>query len=251
MLIWRIGANAIPTKENFLQKINVDNPNCKICNQEVDTCCHLFFKCPVAKATWHSTCWGLHVDKIQIASCEDIINLVLNPPQASCPTEYSWMISLNMVIVLDEIWQLRNRILYQDEQVDILRTIRQVNYRYNELSRFFSTENPTPPLPIQYKWEPPPQFWIKLDMDAAIVENWSTLVVIARDDKDVIVNIWSKVHQPCSPLIAEATAILWAAQIAKQNSWSHILIEGDTKECFDHLSSNESNPDWSIYNIVP
>jgi len=78
MLIWRIGANAIPTKENFLQKINVDNPNCKMCNQEVDTCCHLFFKCPVAKAIWHSTCWGLHVDKIQIASCEDIINLVLD-----------------------------------------------------------------------------------------------------------------------------------------------------------------------------
>ncbi|XP_075650009.1 uncharacterized protein LOC142620536 [Castanea sativa] len=151
MLIWRIGANAIPTKENFLQKINVDNPNYKMCNQE-------------------------------IASCEDIINPVLNPPRASCPTEYSWMISLNMVIVLDEIWQLRNRISYQDEQVDILKTIRQVNYRFNELSRFFSTENPTPPLPIQHKWEPPPQFWIKLNMDAAIVENWSTLVVVARDD---------------------------------------------------------------------
>lgn len=153
-----------------------------MCNQEVDTCCHLFFKCPVAKAIWHSTCWGLHVDKIQIASCEDIINLVLDPPQASCPTEYSWMISLNMVIVLDEIWQLRNRISYQDEQVDILKTIEQVNYCFNELSRFFSTENPTPPLPIQHKWEPPPQFWIKLNMDAAIVENWSTLVVVDRDD---------------------------------------------------------------------
>lgn len=65
-----------------------------------------------------------------------------------------------------------------------------------------------------------------------------------------IFSISSKTHHPCPPIVAEANAILWAAQLAIQEGWSHIIIEGDAKRCFDPLSIEDVIPDWSIANLV-
>ena len=56
MFIWRIGSNSLPTRDNLLKRINIDDPSCLFCGFEVENCCHLFFGCPVAKAIWHTSC---------------------------------------------------------------------------------------------------------------------------------------------------------------------------------------------------
>ena len=40
-------------------------------------------------------------------------------------------------------------------------------------------------------------------------------------------------HISCSPLQAEASAILWAIQLAQSLNWDHIIFEVDAKDCFD------------------
>ena len=52
---------------------------------------------------------------------------------------------------------------------------------------------------------------MKLNVDAAVAESSSALVVVARDDKGIVSKAWSKTHHPCPPIVAEANAILWAA----------------------------------------
>ena len=59
MFLWRVGTNALPTKENLLNRLEVDDPTCLLCNQESESICHLFLKCPIARALWFSTCWGV------------------------------------------------------------------------------------------------------------------------------------------------------------------------------------------------
>jgi hypothetical protein len=45
---------------------------------------------------------------------------------------------------------------------------------------------------------------VKLNVDTAISKNFSTLAVIARDDKGHILKAWAKEHPHCGPLQAEA-----------------------------------------------
>ena len=104
--------------------------------------------------------------------------------------------------------------------------------------------------PVVCRWEPPPPGWIKLNVDAAVAESFSALAVVARDDKGIVSKAWSKTHHSSLPIVAEANAILWAAQLAIQERWSHIIIEGDAKRCFNPLSSEDVIPDWSIDNLV-
>ena len=50
-----------------------------LCGREAKTGAHLFFfHFQVAKAIWFGCSWGIRVDKLNIASNEDILKVVLN-----------------------------------------------------------------------------------------------------------------------------------------------------------------------------
>ena len=58
-----------------------------------------------------------------------------------------------------------------------------------------------------------------MNVDAAISHEFSTLVVVARDDNGEVIHVWAKLYVLCSPLQAEVAAILWALQIALEKKW--------------------------------
>ena len=64
-------------------------------------------------------------------------------------------------------------------------------------------------------------------------KNVIALTVVARNKKGKVLKVWAKMHEWCSPLQAEATAMLWAIQLALSENWQHIIIKGDAKSCFD------------------
>uniref|UniRef100_A0A7N2KQU5 Uncharacterized protein n=1 Tax=Quercus lobata TaxID=97700 RepID=A0A7N2KQU5_QUELO len=45
-------------------------------------------------------------------SNEDIIKLIMSPPNSPLPAQVQWTISLNMAIIIDEIWKSRNLMLF-------------------------------------------------------------------------------------------------------------------------------------------
>ena len=73
------------------------------------------------------------------------------------------------------------------------------------------------------------------------------IAVIARNESGLIVKAWVKQVNTINPLVAEATAILWAVQIAKMEKWDAVCFESDSKlvvECLQFLISF-----WSIAGI--
>ena len=42
----------------------------------------------------------------------DIIKLLIDSPKAPCPSENQWLITLNMAVILDKIWRVRNHMVH-------------------------------------------------------------------------------------------------------------------------------------------
>ena len=70
-------------------------------------------------------------------------------------------------------------------------------------------------------------------------ESVTALAVVSRIKNGKVLKVWAKMHEWCSPLQAEAAAVLWAIQVALSENWQHIIIEGDAKSCFNPLTISE------------
>lgn len=119
MHLQRIEANTLPTNENLKRKIHNHNPLCALCHQEAESIVHVFLKCPTTKALWYSCCWGFKPNDRHFFTSEDIIKLFIDLPKAPFPSKDQWLITLNIVVILDKIWQVRNHILHHGGIVNI------------------------------------------------------------------------------------------------------------------------------------
>ena len=104
-----------------MSRIDISEPWCLLCNQEVESASHLFLKCPAAKALW-----GFKSDEVHLAQPSDIIKVILEPPQTLCQVQDMWLVSLNMALTLEEIWCIRNAIIYLEGNIDLQASIRRI-----------------------------------------------------------------------------------------------------------------------------
>ncbi|KAL0001553.1 hypothetical protein SO802_015334 [Lithocarpus litseifolius] len=181
MLLWRIGAGALLTKVNLNQRFDHIDPTCILCNNAEESPMHLFFAYSFARALWASACWGLRIDTSSHVTDEDIIKLILIPSNSPFPSHNQWIISLNMELIIDEIWRTRNLIQFQDGIADIHLSKKNVQTRFLEYSRVFSITRAIPTVQPTLVWTPPPHGWIKLNVDPALNSSKSALAMVARD----------------------------------------------------------------------
>ena len=154
MLIWRIGNNSLPINENLSCRLEYIDPNCTLCKNGWESCVHLFFECPIARALWLSSCRGLRVDTSMLQTIVDTVKLIIEPPTSTINAHDQWLITLNMALILDEIWYLRNHICYQDSRVDIPKSIHTVQAKFLEYSELLSVSPPAFPPSSSTTWAP-------------------------------------------------------------------------------------------------
>ena len=175
-----------------------------------------------------------------------LLKLSLTPQKL--PKESREQVSLQMIITLEAIWNLRNQITHNGGEINLISTIKGIEARVQE----FLLSQELPPQHIHMdvtKWSTPPPNVVKLNVDAAILRNHSTLAVIARNDKGEVLKAWAKQSKCCDPLQAETSAVLWALQLAASESFMHIIIEGDAKVCFDAIADNSPAP-WTVSSLI-
>ena len=76
---------------------------CTFCNNEVESSTHRFLDCQFARALWAIAGWGIKFDTTTFTSGEDLLKLIINPPDAPIPTNEQWIVTLNMALIMDEI----------------------------------------------------------------------------------------------------------------------------------------------------
>ena len=85
MMIWRIAVVCLPTKDKLSRFVDATDTYCPLYKMETETSLHLFALCPVAKAVWFNSKWGLRMDSFGFSSEVDFILFLCSPPPLSKP----------------------------------------------------------------------------------------------------------------------------------------------------------------------
>ncbi|XP_075670137.1 uncharacterized protein LOC142639892 [Castanea sativa] len=174
----------------------------------------------------------------------------MEPPASPISVQDQWTVSLNMALVIDEIWRSRNLKQFCSVMVDVMSAKRNIHSRFFEIVKVFTPDMSTPMEHVSYRWNPPPQGWIKLNVDAALNNHRLAFAVVARDQLGEVLSLWGKIHLACPLAQAEAEALYWAVQLAIKKGWKNVIFEGNAKNCTDALTSADAIPDWLSCNTV-
>ncbi|XP_075649652.1 uncharacterized protein LOC142620113 [Castanea sativa] len=238
MLIWRIGVNSLPTRENLLNRLQVGDAYCLFCKDCIESSSHLFFNCPATRSFWFAVCWGLRTESLAISQAEDIVKFCLNPPNFPCEAADKCQVLMRVAFTIEEIWLARNRVLHQNCSWDVSSSCRLVMSRCFEFSIIIAPPvTHVLPTPVQ-AWSPPPPDCIKLNIDAVVSDTQAAIAVVACDHRGVPIKVWARLIKKTTPLQAKTVALLWAVQLAKVEKWSKVIFEGDAKICLDAINSS-------------
>jgi hypothetical protein len=188
--------------------------------------------------------WALKSDLISLSTCKDFIKFVCEPP-ISTPASMGVNIlntftSIQFALTLDCIWNLRNKVSYSDHKINILSIVKALDIRILEHLRALESVDASLDHNLTC-WTTPLDDVIKLNVDATIVSNRAAIAVVARNSKGIILNAWVKELMNLDSLVAEASTILWAMELATVEGFGKVTIESDAKVCIDELSSSEAS----------
>ncbi|XVF59440.1 hypothetical protein PTKIN_Ptkin07bG0276100 [Pterospermum kingtungense] len=100
-----------------------------------------------------------------------------------------------------------------------------------------------------FRWEPPMEGYIKINVDAALQVHSSsaTVGVVFRDNAGVIQgSAATSLQNICSPLAAELLAILYGLQLAKELDFGEVMVESDCLVAVTEIGKGESSfSEWS------
>ena len=99
-------------------------------------------------------------------------------------------------------------------------------------------------------WSPPPKSWIKLNFNATIREEKTTVVVMGKDTAGNLLLAWSKQFESRNSLLGEARAAWYAMRCAMNEGFQNIILEGDARNVIEPLKKSDVTSHWSIRSIL-
>ncbi|KAL0010720.1 hypothetical protein SO802_005828 [Lithocarpus litseifolius] len=120
MLLWRVAANLLPSKE-IISRFNESMDLCFLLySSAVETTLHLFTVCPFSKSLWYQSQWGLRMEVLNFESPSEFVNFLLssnftNNLLSSQREDFL----LFGAILCDVVWKQRNRSIFENMDINL------------------------------------------------------------------------------------------------------------------------------------
>ena len=91
-------------------------------------------------------------------------------------------------------------------------------------------------------WSPPLSNWIKMNFDATIGKEKTTIAVVSRDSISNTLKAWSDQFLSNSPLVGKARAAWSAIRLAASEGYENIILEGDAWNVIEPIRNVDVDP---------
>ncbi|XP_075664964.1 uncharacterized protein LOC142634543 [Castanea sativa] len=146
---------------------------------------------------------------------------------------------------LIRLWMQRNKARLGEDIGSVVDLARKIQSSFNEQKAAWEKDRGEKLVLIESSWTPPPASWVKLNFDATIRENKTSVAVEGRDNHGRVVLAWTNILDPGSPLWGEAKAAYAAVNQAVETGLKRVIIEGDAWNVIAPLKDKKSSSEWT------
>ncbi|KAL5561163.1 hypothetical protein UlMin_030910 [Ulmus minor] len=249
ILWWQMLANCLPVRDGLAICFPIPDINCPICHYNVENILHLFVYCDLTRKLWLAFPWNLRLDSLELASPMHFLRFLWTMEAQDSRVargNAGRSIFLFGSVLYDLLWKHKNDITHGGAPMDSALLFQNINHSYVSLLKSLTQ----PSHAVNSVWTPPPNGWVKINMDAAVGTSAAAISCVARDSRGSIISWNSKIILTYSPLIAEACAVEFVIDFATATGWTTINFSRDAKIILDALSSLKSNVFWFISSIL-
>uniref|UniRef100_A0A2N9ETV9 Reverse transcriptase zinc-binding domain-containing protein n=1 Tax=Fagus sylvatica TaxID=28930 RepID=A0A2N9ETV9_FAGSY len=204
LLIWRIAAGLLPTKDSIARFAPSVNQTCVLCEHQNESIMHLFWHCDVARALWFDGGY-IQTDDISISNSLHLVDFLISPPpKFQIFGSFHEEFLLLGAIIMDQLWKLKNSKIHEGSSVNAEKSLGTVKGLVFEHRGSRLIPQSAPPSYKISVWQVPPSRCLKFKCDAAIGPSFSSIALVARDWRGKVVLALSKKAYTTNPLQAEA-----------------------------------------------
>jgi hypothetical protein len=222
--LWKVAWNILPSRGNigrFVAASSTDSWLCPFCKCSLETLCHIFLDCQLAKFLWRSSPWPLNSSCFADKPIADWVLAILDPVTwLSIPKFEVKKFQLFAVLAMDLIWFSRNKLIHEA----VTPVPDKIQLQLSSLvSRHVSAWKDAA---LPSLWIPPLPGSFKANFDVAVRDSFSVAAAVISDSSgDIIFAATSKLLGT-DALMGEAAAALLASQLASLPAWIPSLLKG-------------------------
>ncbi|KAH9781766.1 putative reverse transcriptase/RNA-dependent DNA polymerase [Citrus sinensis] len=248
IFMWRASNNLLPSAENLWKRKVVEEPTCKRCKLSVETISHALLECKAARKIWLQSPFS--APRLE-ANSQDIFSTLQNMAKELRKSDLELMVALCW-----SAWYARNKCIFDGRELNPIISAAKAESVLTAFQRVRKPQQSHISISIkekQQEWLPPPQNVFKVNVDAAFnSKNLSAGVgAVIRDSNGKIVA--AGVNQNLlkgSASLAEAEAVLWGLQLARNADVSSLIIESDCLEVVQLVNNTKGSRSEIFWTIL-
>ncbi|KAL3812349.1 hypothetical protein ACJIZ3_013617 [Penstemon smallii] len=236
LFVWSCCSKALPVRQLLLKRKVPTENTCPRCGLEIETVLHCLLYCTYARQVWalsNSPFAHYYLETEDTKAWFRFLCLKSDAKELGFAVILTWW-----------LWFSRNKWVWESE--DILPNIL-IGFAKDFSVRFQLALLCRTKLPMDRsvpRWSPPPEGFVKVNMDAAISKDGLTIGLgfIARDSLGHCLG-WkaTSLPLPLDPEAAEATAALRALEFSIASGWNRLILEGDCLPVVSRIRSPDSS----------
>ncbi|CAL1358763.1 unnamed protein product [Linum trigynum] len=231
IFLWRLAHEILPTNKNIESRNKEAAVECPFCHLE-ETHNHIFRECQWAIRIWSSSSFRPLFELEPNLSSSSWLCAVMDQVEDE--------VLEKLGIILWSIWNERNNKMFNRKKAEEWKVVgRALNYweEYKAQHKLKKEEGPK----WKHTWEKPPAGWVKMNVDAAVLEEGGIgLRAVAREaDGGFLFAAVRRERIRWEPEFSELRAIIFGLQMAGEQQLRPTVVESDCLAAIQQIQAKE------------